>query len=268
MRNGRCHWRDQWEELAATREAQGGSRQGPSRQDRTSGRGLLPPTHLQEQLQAHRGGCPGWGKGRRWERWKTRGQSLPCHQLHHYETLGEEPLLSLSPDTQWTGPDSGPSKLQDLRVPATTFCTSSFSKLGARKPSLTIRSFHAVFPEEDTIVSVDPSIPTLAEAPKLFLDPPGTLGPPSWPTGMGDGWMGGEGAVWHAGPGVRGGSGKPEEQSWPARLHVSQQLLLPTCLSPTACHRVLPTPDNCKDLDNGGSDKLPDQARVRDHTTV
>lgn len=56
-------------------------------------------------------------------------------------------------------------------MPTSTACISSSSKLGAEKPVLGTRSLHAIFLEEDAVVSVDSSTPTWTEACKLFLGP-------------------------------------------------------------------------------------------------
>lgn len=62
-------------------------------------------------------------------------------------------------------------------MPARTFCTAPSSELEVRKPAWAVfleESFPAVFLEENTLVSVDTSTPTSAEALALFLDPPGS----------------------------------------------------------------------------------------------
>lgn len=209
-----------------------------------------------------------WGKGRRRERWRTQGQSLPCHQLRHYVTLGEGPLLFTF--SRYTMDGTG---LRSLKAPRLT--SSSYNllyllilKTGSTETILDYSTFSHCLPRGRYHCLSRPQHPNLGRGPQTVLGP--TWHP--WTTVLanrdGGWWTGGEGAVWLAGPGVRGCGGKPEEQSWPVRLHVSQQLLLPTYFSPTACHRVLPTPDNCKDLDNGSFNKLLDQARVHVHMTV
>lgn len=94
-------------------------------------------------------------------------------------------------------------------------------------------SFYGVFLQENTVISVDTSTLTLAEAPVLFLDGdrvervlPGTLAQASR-------------QQW-----------EEKEQSGRPRLHVSQQLFLPKCFSSTTYHRHRQHPSNCTDLDN------------------
>ena len=161
-RNVPRHWR-QWEAPATTGEARGGAaeaggspqeRRAPSCQRAGAAAGLL-------------GKVPMGGRARAGDRVRGGAAGSLCDPGQRASPPWG---LLLPPDAQ-TRLDGGPFRLRGLWVPTSTACISLSSKLGAEKPVLGTRSLHAVFLEEDAVVSVDPSTPTWMEACELFLGP-------------------------------------------------------------------------------------------------
>lgn len=135
-------------------------------QEEASGRGEPHPANVQEQLQACWGRCQAGGRARAGDGVREGAAGSLCDPGQRASLPGQ----LLPPDAQ-TLLDGGPFRLRGLWVPTSTACISLSSKLGAEKPVLGTRSLHAIFLEEDAVVSVDPSTLTWTEARELFLGP-------------------------------------------------------------------------------------------------